>query len=196
MRTALVVDDTKNIRLLLSKCLENENFIVHSATNASDALDLVSKHAFDVAFIDIKMPNMSGTTLLEVLRSNRHAFPVIIMTAFATIKNAVTTTQMGAKAYLQKPFTSATIRKTLLEVFPTDESKLIPNSEPSLTSNVITNTKVTTEKNLSFHSLNLSLSSDPSNPIIYKELGDLLINLGEIEKGELFKDFSNKLTML
>lgn len=184
MRTVLVVDDTKNIRLLLSKCLENENFIVHSATNATDALDLVSKHTFDVAFIDIKMPNISGTALLELLRKAGHTFPVIIMTAFGTIKNAVTTTQMGAKAYLQKPFTSSTIRKTLLEVFPNDMP--LVETEP----------KSIIEKNLSFNNLKISLSSDPTNPSIYEHIGSLLINIGEKEKGELFKDFSNKLTLL
>lgn len=184
MRTALVVDDTKNIRLLLSKCLENENFIVHSATNGTDALELVSNHNFDVAFIDIKMPNMSGTTLLELLRCNGHAFPVIIMTAFATIKNAVTTTQMGAKAYLQKPFTSATIRKTLLEVFPDYTQPINIESNKTLS------------KDLSLAALSLSLANDATSPIIYKKIGDALISLGEIEKGELFKEFSNKLNML
>ena len=184
MKTALVVDDTKNIRLLLSKCLENENYSIHSATNATEAIELVSKYTFDVAFIDIKMPNMSGTALLELLRSKGYTFPVIIMTAFGTIKNAVTTTQMGAKAYLQKPFTASTIRKTLLEVFPDDEAQ------------IETVPKTSIGKNLSFHSCKISLSENITNPNIYSEMGDLLIKLGEIERGMLFKDFSNKLSSL
>ncbi|NKF07977.1 response regulator [Clostridium gasigenes] len=184
MKTALVVDDTKNIRLLLSKCLENENYIVHAASNATEALELVSKHNFDIAFIDIKMPNISGTALLELLRSKGHTFPVIIMTAFGTIRNAVTTTQLGAKAYLQKPFTALTIRKTLLEVFPNDISSLETSSKDII------------ENNLSFNSLKLSLCDNPTNPSIYKEIGEVLINLGETEKGELFRDFSDKLNKL
>lgn len=184
MKTALVVDDTKNIRLLLSKCLENENYIVHSATNATEALDLVSNHTFNIAFIDIKMPNISGTALLELLRSQGYMFPVIIMTAFGTIKNAVITTQLGAKSYLQKPFTANTIRKTLLEVFPDDKL----SSEPEA--------KYILEKNLSLNNYKTRLLTDPTNPIIYKEISTLLINNGEIEKGELFRDFFNKLTLL
>lgn len=184
MKTALVVDDTKNIRLLLSKCLENETYIVHSATNATEALDIISKHTFDVAFIDIKMPNMSGTTLLELIRSNGHTFPVIIMTAFGTIKNAITTTQMGARAYLQKPFTAVTIRKTLLEIFP-DEIFHIETTPKGMD-----------EKNISFHNLKISQCESMDNHNIYKEIGDRLIALGEIEKGNLFKDFSNKLNTL
>lgn len=184
MKTALVVDDTKNIRILLSKCLENENYIVYSAINATEALDLVSKHTFDIAFIDIKMPNISGTVLLESLRSQGYMFPVIIMTAFGTIKNAVTTTQMGAKSYLQKPFTANTIRKTLLEIFPDDTHS--PEIQP----------KYIIKKNLSLPNYKTLLSTDPTDPRIYEEISTLLINNGEIEKGELFKDFSNKLRLL
>lgn len=184
MKTALVVDDTKNIRLLLSKCLENENYTVHSATNATEALELVSNYNFDIAFIDIKMPNISGTALLELLRSRGYMFPVIIMTAFGTIKNAVTTTQMGAKAYLQKPFTAITIRKTLLEIFPNDI--LVSIKSPDLI----------LEKDPIFKNLKSSLSEDPTNPNIYKELGEALIRMGKTKQGNLFKDFSNSLALL
>lgn len=187
MKTVLIVDDTKNIRLLLSKCLEHENYIVYSATNATEALELVSKYPFDVAFIDIKMPNISGTALLELLRAQGYTFPVIIMTAFGTIKNAVTTTQMGAKAYLQKPFTAITIRKTLFEVFPDEELHLKEDDMECIN---------TIHRDLSFNSFNISLLDDPTNPNIYNNIGEILIQLGEHEKGLLFKDFSSKLNKI
>lgn len=179
MKNALIVDDTKNIRLLLSKCLENENYNVFLATNATEALELVSTNTFEVAFIDIKMPNMSGTALLEELRCRGYEFPVIIMTAFGTIKNAVTTTKLGAKVYLQKPFTSNTIRKTLLEIFPENEL----SSDKEEISSI--DTKLTKIKE--------DLYKNPLNEKIYENLGDILINLGEVEKGKLFKEFSLKL---
>ncbi|MGL5354095.1 MAG: response regulator [Clostridium sp.] len=198
MKTVLIVDDTKNIRLLLSKCLELENYTVHAATNATEALELVSLHTFDVAFIDIKMPNISGTALLELLRAKGFTFPVIIMTAFGTIKNAVTTTQLGAKAYLQKPFTAVTIRKTLCEVFqdeilsPEIDSPLKQFPDTALK----TKSKTLVENNLSFANLNLSLCDNATNPTIYHNIGECLISIGELEKGNLFKDFSSKLSHL
>ncbi|MBM7833538.1 response regulator [Clostridium sardiniense] len=182
MKNALIVDDTKNIRLLLSKCLENENFNVFLATNANEALELVSTNNFEVAFIDIKMPNMSGTALLEELRCRGYEFPVIIMTAFGTIKNAVTTTKLGAKVYLQKPFTANTIRKTLLEIFP--ENKLDSDKSDKEKSVSIDN-KLTKVKE--------GLYQNPLNEKLYENLGNILIDLGESEKGKLFKELSLKL---
>lgn len=172
MRTALIVDDTKNIRLLLSKCLEGENFTVYTAASGEEALELLNTHSFDIAFIDIKMPNISGTTLLKTIIDNNYTFPVVIMTAFATIKNAVTTTQLGAKAYLQKPFTATTIRKVLCEIFP--DYTLIQQINK-------------------LDSIKLKLSTSPLDPQSYNLLGDYLIEKGAIEKGLLFKKFSKEL---
>lgn len=182
MKTALIVDDTKNIRLLLSQCLKNENFEVHSATNATEALELVSKFNFDIAFIDIKMPNISGTALLEQIIKDGYIFPVVIMTAFGTIKNAVTTTKLGARAYLQKPFTSNTIRKILSEILPGYETKI--------------ETPIEDIHTYSWSNIKLAITNNPTDPVTYMEIGDMLINLGEIQKGNLFKDFSLKLKNL
>ena len=182
MRQALVVDDTKNIRLLLSKCLEKENFNVIQASNAMDTLDLIYNNSFDIAFIDIKMPSMSGTSLLKTIRSKGYSFPVVIMTAFGTVNNAVTTTKLGAKAYLQKPFTANTIKKTLTELFFEDESSYVEK----------------TENNVSFDfplgEIKEKLFKDPMIPETYNELGDILIQLGDTEKGILFKKFSEDLS--
>lgn len=172
MKTALIVDDTKNIRLLLSKCLESENFTTYVASNAEEALELLEKFSFDIAFIDIKMPNISGTTLLKIIIDEGYTFPIVIMTAFATIKNAVTTTQLGAKAYLQKPFTSNTIRKVLSDIFP-DFTEFHQTSK--------------------FESIKVKFTNDPLDPNIYEKLGDLLIENDSEEKGNLFKEFSKQL---
>lgn len=182
MKTALIVDDTKNIRLLLSQCLKNEHFEVYAAANATEAIELVNTINFDIAFIDIKMPNISGTALLEQIIKEGYNFPVVIMTAFATIKNAVTTTKMGARAYLQKPFTGNTIRKVLAEIFPEFNSNIDISSHSNQT-------------DLS-HTISLPLNNDPLNPSVYDELGDILINLGQVDKGNLFKEFSLNLKKL
>jgi len=181
MKTALIVDDTKNIRILLSHCLKDSGFTVHCASNGSEALELISNVDFDIAFIDIKMPIMSGTALLEQIRKDGYKFNIVIMTAFATIKNAVTTTKLGAVAYLQKPFTANTIHKILDEIFP-DYNKI------SLSETL--NNKSPEEY------IDLSNNIVPTDPLVYRNFGDLLISKGEIEKGTLFIQFSEELKNL
>ncbi len=112
----LVVDDTKNIRTLLATCLEIEGYEVVSATNGREALDLLLTEGFDLVFLDIKLPEISGTEVLRKIRETGIKIPVVIMTAFATVKNAVECTKMGAMAYLQKPFTPEKVRQTLNDI--------------------------------------------------------------------------------
>ena len=181
MKTALIVDDTKNIRILLSHCLKDSGFSVHCASNGSEALELISIIDFDIAFIDIKMPIMSGTALLEQIRTDGYTFNIVIMTAFATIKNAVTTTKLGAVAYLQKPFTANTIHKILDEIFPNYNKLLLPN--------ILNNKSINDD-------IDLSNNTVPTDPLVYMNFGDLLISKGEIEKGNLFKHFSEELKNL
>lgn len=104
MKNVLVVDDTKNIRIMLKTCLEIMGFSVHDTSSGKEAFELVKEEAFDAAFIDIKMPEMSGTELLKKIRNMGLDFPIVIMTAFPTVKNAIDCTKLGAVAYLQKPF--------------------------------------------------------------------------------------------
>lgn len=116
LKNVLVVDDTKNIRNLLTTCLELNGYSVITANNGVSALELITKERFDFAFIDIKMPELSGTEVLRRIRAQGYIFPVIIMTAFATVKNAVECTKLGAVAYLQKPFTADKVNELLLKL--------------------------------------------------------------------------------
>ncbi|MHB1392394.1 MAG: response regulator [Clostridia bacterium] len=63
MKRILVIDDTKNIRLLLTKCLEHEGYQVETASDGQEALDMFKKSKYDLAFLDIKMSRLSGTEL-------------------------------------------------------------------------------------------------------------------------------------
>lgn len=116
MKRVLVVDDTKNIRVLLTKCLELEGYKVLTASDGFEALDMFKKDSFDLAFFDIKMPELSGTEVLKRIREMGINIPVVIITAYATIKNAVECTHLGAVAYLQKPFTADKVRSVLREL--------------------------------------------------------------------------------
>lgn len=86
MKKVLVVDDAKNIRMLLTKCLELEGYQVKTATNGKDALVLFSSERFDLAFLDIKLPELSGTEVLRRIRAQGNDTPVIVITAYPTVK--------------------------------------------------------------------------------------------------------------
>ncbi len=114
MKKVLVVDDTKNIRTLLSIYLKLNGFEVLMASNGHEALSIIDTEALDLIFLDIKMPELSGTEVLKRIRAKGITAPVVIMTAFATVKNAVDCTKLGAITYLQKPFTTDKV-KTILD---------------------------------------------------------------------------------
>jgi two-component system, OmpR family, response regulator len=116
LKKVLVVDDTKNIRNLLTTCLELNGYTVLTANNGLSAIEFITKESFDIAFIDIKMPELSGTEVLRRIRALGFVFPVVIMTAYATVKNAVECTKLGAVAYLQKPFTADKVNDLLAKL--------------------------------------------------------------------------------
>jgi len=116
MKKVLIIDDTKNIRILLSKCLELEGYAISMASDGREGLELIKKQSFDLILLDIKLPEISGTEVLRRMQKMGIKTPVIIITAYPTIKNAVDCTRLGAVAYLQKPFTADRLRNLLKEL--------------------------------------------------------------------------------
>jgi DNA-binding NtrC family response regulator len=127
MQKILIIDDTKNIRLMLTKCLELEGYHVTTASDGKEAIELFKKENFDLAFLDIKLPEIRGTEVLRRIREMGIIIPVIIITAYATVKNAIDCTNMGAIAYLQKPFTAEKIKSVMKEL----NFKFSPNNNLS-----------------------------------------------------------------
>ena len=125
MKRVLVVDDTKNIRMLLTICLELKGYKVFTAEDGKSAIDIVRKEKenIDIIFLDIRMPEMNGTGVLRIIRDMGVKCPVIIMTAYATVKNAVDCTKLGAAAYLQKPFSPDRVSSILDEIFTSKENR-------------------------------------------------------------------------
>jgi DNA-binding NtrC family response regulator len=180
----LVADDTKNIRTLLTKCLELEGYEVKTANDGYEAREILFHERFDLAFIDIKMPALSGTEVIKSIRERGIRTPVIVITAYATVKNAVECTQMGAVAYLQKPFTADKVRTVLKESFHTrgtcerfgetleDAGKLVGQSEFSKALPLL--------KEL--------LASEPDNAEVYRLLGQTYEGLGNRENAVKFME--------
>ncbi|MDP1920832.1 MAG: sigma-54 dependent transcriptional regulator [Myxococcales bacterium] len=100
----LVVDDDKIVLRAASEILSREGYTVVAIDDAVEGLSAAKDPSFDVAVLDIKMPNLSGMDLLKAFKQSRPDVEVIMMTAFATVETAVEAVKAGAYDYLTKPF--------------------------------------------------------------------------------------------
>ncbi len=100
----LVADDEESMRWVLSKALKKKGFAVDLAADGDEALRLIRAHTYDLAVLDIKMPGLSGLELLDRVRELKSDLLVVIMTAEASMKNAVEAMKRGAYDYITKPF--------------------------------------------------------------------------------------------
>ncbi len=99
----LVVDDEGSIVLLLSRILSQEGYAVRTALSGPEALKVISGFSPNLVITDLKMPGMSGIELMKKVRKIHPETDFIIMTAFATVENAVQAMKEGAFDYLLKP---------------------------------------------------------------------------------------------
>jgi NtrC-family two-component system response regulator AlgB len=105
MAKLLIVDDEKNIRVRLVSFFEGCGHEVSGAENGQHALQLLADgQAFDVVLTDYRMAEVNGLELLQQIKRQSPETPVILMTAYATVENAVAVMKAGANDYLTKPF--------------------------------------------------------------------------------------------
>lgn len=109
----LVIDDEKNIRTTLSLCLEQLGCQVTAVPSAQSALTALAEQRYDLAFLDIRLGELSGLDLIPKLLADCPNLLVVVITAYATIDSAVEAIKRGAADYLPKPFTPAQIRQVV-----------------------------------------------------------------------------------
>lgn len=112
----LVIDDEKNIRLMLSKCLLSEGYEVDIAEDGIQGIEMFGTKGYNIVLLDMKMPGLSGMDVLKKLKESDNPIPVIMMTAFGTIESAVEAMKLGAVDYIRKPFTPDIIRSEINSV--------------------------------------------------------------------------------
>jgi DNA-binding response OmpR family regulator len=123
----LVVDDERNVRLMYRTALETEDFAVTEAQSGSAAMETLTKSRFDVAVLDLRMPEMDGLELLEAMRDKNITTPTVIITAYGDVPNAVKAMKLGAIDFLPKPVTPAHLRTLLNEVIERHRMPLAPS---------------------------------------------------------------------
>lgn len=115
----LIVEDEKNQRILLKRLLEKEGYGVSEAENGNDAIDCFSTQDFDLVLLDQRLPDIQGVEVLQKIRDINPIIPVIIITAFANIHDAVNAMKQGAFHYLTKPVDSDELFLVMKKAFDT-----------------------------------------------------------------------------
>jgi CheY-like chemotaxis protein len=115
MSTILIVDDSPVIQRLLCLTLQREGHDVSTVSNGREALAMLSNGCFDLAIVDLAMPEMDGITLLRQIRANQHCpqIPVIMLTASGQDEDRVMAGKAGANDFLTKPANSRVLAQTV-----------------------------------------------------------------------------------
>jgi DNA-binding NtrC family response regulator len=100
----LIIDDEAEIRESLQTLLELEGFAVETAATGETGLQRIGEHPFDLILLDLTLPGRNGMEVLAEIRAHETSLPVIMITAFGTVENAVRAMQGGAANFVQKPW--------------------------------------------------------------------------------------------
>jgi len=121
----LVVDDDDKIRNLIKQYLTENNFMVTTARDASDAKKKVEIMKFDLLIVDIMMPGESGLSLTQEIKKNIST-PVILLTAKGEVEDRITGLEIGADDYLGKPFEPKELLLRLKNIINKTKKKALP----------------------------------------------------------------------
>ena len=99
----LVIDDDEGIRRVITTALKDESYIADTASNGKEAIEKSKTIAYNLAIIDIHLPDMEGTQLLSELKETTPRMRKIIVTGFPEVQNAIMAVKKGADDYITKP---------------------------------------------------------------------------------------------
>ena len=111
----IIVEDNVEVLESLSEILTSEGYEVETATSGEEGIKKCRTEQFSLALLDIKLPDMEGTQVLEVLHKEFPDMVKIMITGHPSLENAVASLKRGADAYLMKPINPAKLLKVLDE---------------------------------------------------------------------------------
>ena len=106
----LVIDDEESIRDSMSQVLRKEGYSVQTTASGQEGWRFFGAETFQIVFVDLKLPGMSGLDILSRIREADPQIPVIVITGYASIESAVEAMRRGAFDYMTKPFTPEEVR--------------------------------------------------------------------------------------
>jgi DNA-binding NtrC family response regulator len=119
----LIVDDEKNICLVLSQVLESLGLEIDTASSGQAALGKLEDSKIGLLLLDIRMPGMDGMEVLRRFRQARPDIQIVMITAYGTIELAVEAMKAGAIDFIQKPFTPKEIRDLVTRVLSAGQAQ-------------------------------------------------------------------------
>ena len=111
MEKILIVDDDEGLVHFLKRFFARQEYEVKSCGSGREAIDLVSREAFDLILMDYKMPGMNGLDTLSEIRRLQVKTPIIVMTAYGTMDTAIEAMKLGAYDYILKPFDGSELQR-------------------------------------------------------------------------------------
>ncbi len=119
--TILIVDDESSQRQLLGGFLESLGYRIAEAGSGEEALELLQQPV-DIVLLDVRLPGISGMETLAAIRASHAALPVLLVTAYADVRQAVTAVKSGANDYLAKPVDLEELRVAVRDALGLSES--------------------------------------------------------------------------
>ena len=166
----LLVEDNKTERKGIEVFLNSCGYDVVTASDGKEAFELLSIEKMDLIITDIQMPEMNGLELLELLGSNNIQIPTVVITAYATVENAVKAMQEGAEDFLTKPINlnelKLKINKIIRKLNLLDENKNLKYKlEQILNLEIVSISKKMSEVKKHIE----KIASDPDVPVLLRE---------------------------
>lgn len=100
----LVVEDERKVASFIKRGLEEERYIVETASDGEEGLHLAMENEFDALVLDVMLPKLDGYSIVRALRAAGKATPILMLTARGTMEDRVQGLDLGADDYLTKPF--------------------------------------------------------------------------------------------
>ncbi|MGA2503984.1 MAG: response regulator transcription factor [Anaerolineales bacterium] len=173
--TILIIDDEPKLARSLALILQRAGYRVTTAATAREGLQFLQAGAFDLVFLDIKLPDQSGIQLLPQIRNLYPDMPVVILTAHASLETAIEAVRAGASDYLLKPIDPEAI---LARVNKIHDDQQQPKRRREITTQIQTLLEELHTSDSSVSSpFGLVPSSSPNDPTRYIKRGDLVLDL-------------------
>ena len=115
----LIVDDNESILETLSAILEEKGYRTDTAKNGREAIEKSKKNFYNLALLDIKLPDIEGTKLLTKMKKTKPKMVKIMITGYASLQNAVEALNLGAEAYIMKPVDPENLLRVINEKLKT-----------------------------------------------------------------------------
>jgi DNA-binding NtrC family response regulator len=119
----LIVDDDENIRNTMKTILEDEGYIVDLAATGSEAIQKTQETAYNIALLDIRLPDIEGVELLKLMKDATPRTRKIMVTGYPSMQNAIIALNKNADAYLIKPVNVEKLLNTVKEQLKLQEEE-------------------------------------------------------------------------